>query len=129
MLQTCGLPVLRTRQLDPPLQLADYLEVANCSVRKQVGSNASPQTTRGYVEQMVAREKAVLERFALIEREITRNANYPDAPHWQIALRFGQIELEAHMRWAEETLAVLRKLAKERDRVSGRRKDEGHAGK
>jgi PadR family transcriptional regulator, regulatory protein AphA len=93
------------------------------------GSNASPQTIRGYVEQMIGRERAVLERFAFIEREVAKNADYPDAPYWQMALRFGQIELEAHMRWAEETLAALRKIDKERDRVSGRRKDKGHAGK
>jgi PadR family transcriptional regulator AphA len=91
------------------------------------GSTASPQTIRGYVQQMVAREQAVLERFVFIESEIAKNANYPDAPYWQIALRFGQIELEAHMRWAEETLASLRKLDKERDRVSSSRKDGSHA--
>lgn len=93
------------------------------------GANASPQTIKGYVEQMAARERAVLERFAIVEREIAKNADYPGAPYWQIALRFGQIELEAHMRWAEETLAALRKLDKERDRVPGSRKDKGHADK
>ncbi|MGA8088720.1 MAG: PadR family transcriptional regulator [Terracidiphilus sp.] len=93
------------------------------------GANASPQTIKGYVEQMVARERAVLGRFAVIEREIPKSADYPDAPYWQMALRFGQNELEAHMRWAEETLVALGKLDKERDRVPGSRKDEGHAGK
>lgn len=93
------------------------------------GSNASPQTIHSYVEQMVARERAVLERFAFIECEIARNRDYPSAPYWQMALRFGQIELEAHLRWAEETLAALRKLDKERDPVSSSRKDKGHAGK
>jgi DNA-binding PadR family transcriptional regulator len=93
------------------------------------GANASPQTIKGYVERMAARERGVLERFAVIEREIAKNAVYPGAPYWQIALRFGQIELEAHMRWAEETLAALHKLDKGADRVSGSRKDKGHAGK
>ena len=93
------------------------------------GSNASPQTIHSYVEQMVARERAVLERFAFIECEIARNADYPSAPYWQMALRFGQIELEAHLRWAEETLAALRKLDKQRARVSSSRKDKSHAGK
>ncbi len=93
------------------------------------GANASPQTIKGYVEQMAVRERAVLGRFAVIEREIAKNTNYPGAPYWQIALRFGQIEIEAHMRWAEETLAALRKLDRGEDRGSGSRKDKGHAGK
>jgi len=93
------------------------------------GATASPQTIRGYVQQMVAREQAVLDRFAFIESEITKKTNYPDAPYWQMALRFGQIELEAHMRWAEETVTSLRKLDKERDRVSRSRKGKSHAGR
>ena len=93
------------------------------------GSNASAETIKGYVEQMAAREQAVLERFALVEREIARNAVYPAAPYWQMALRFGQVELEAHMRWAQEAMAALRKLEKERNPISSSRKAERHAGK
>ncbi|HMG87381.1 MAG TPA: PadR family transcriptional regulator [Terracidiphilus sp.] len=93
------------------------------------GSNASPQTIKGYVEKMAANERVMLERFTFIEREIAKNADYPDAPYWQMALRFGQIELQAHMRWTEETLTALCKLDKAQDRLSSSRKDKGHAGK
>jgi hypothetical protein len=33
-----------------------------------------------------------------------------------MAARFGQLELEAHLRWAEETLTALRKMAAGRRR-------------
>ena len=33
--------------------------------------------------------------FSQIEREIAATPQYPDAPYWQIVVRFGQIELEA----------------------------------
>ena len=35
---------------------------------------------------------------------------YPDVPYWRMAARFGQLQLEAHLRWAEETLTTLRKM-------------------
>lgn len=77
------------------------------------GAKASPATIVSYIERMAHNERAVLDRFALIERDISANPQYPDAPYWRMVLRFGQIELEAHQRWAEETLASLRKLVKE----------------
>jgi hypothetical protein len=53
---------------------------------------------------------------------------YPDAPYWRMALRFGQLELEAHLRWAEETLKALRKMeAGLQRRAIG--KEKRHAGK
>lgn len=73
------------------------------------GSKASPATIEHYVQRMAENERAVLERFTLIEREIAANPQYPDAPYWRMVLRYGQIELEAHQQWAEETLASLRK--------------------
>jgi hypothetical protein len=44
-----------------------------------------------------------------------------------MAARFGQLELEAHLRWAEETLTALRKMAAgRRRRAIG--KEKRHAG-
>lgn len=77
------------------------------------GAQTSPHAIKAYVESMMERERAVLGRLAFIDREIAKNRRYPDAPYWQIALRFGQIELEAHLEWARETLAALDKLKKE----------------
>jgi PadR family transcriptional regulator AphA len=77
------------------------------------GVQASPEISIQHVERMVESERASLREFMRIEHEeISKNKQYPDAPYWKMAARFGQIELEAHLRWAEETLAVLRKLDK-----------------
>ncbi|MGO9438816.1 MAG: PadR family transcriptional regulator [Terracidiphilus sp.] len=93
------------------------------------GAQASPETLREYVERMVENERTALRQFGLIEREIAKNTQYPDSPYWQIALRFGQIEVEAHVRWAEETLAALHKLGGKKQSVSRSRKEKLHAGK
>jgi DNA-binding PadR family transcriptional regulator len=62
------------------------------------------------VEQMVEEHRALLQRFTQVERdEIDKNSHYPDAPFWKMAARFGQFEMEAHLKWAEETLLALRK--------------------
>ncbi|HEY1660424.1 MAG TPA: PadR family transcriptional regulator [Candidatus Sulfotelmatobacter sp.] len=78
------------------------------------GVQATPQVVTGFVERMAESERRILERFGELETEIARLAKYPDAPYWRMALRFGQIELEAHQRWAKETLAELRRLSKKR---------------
>ncbi|MGA2726591.1 MAG: PadR family transcriptional regulator [Terracidiphilus sp.] len=92
------------------------------------GAQAGPGTLRNYLERMLENERAALQQFGFIEREISKNTQYPDAPYWQIALRFGQIEVEAHVRWAEETLAVLQKLSRVKQTPQGSRKEKPHAG-
>lgn len=84
------------------------------------GAQASPEILADYLEQMLARERPLLCKFKQIEHEIDANRQYPGAPYWKIVARFGQFELEAHVRWAEEALAELRKL---------NRKERHHAGK
>jgi len=60
---------------------------------------------------MVAEHRALLERFTRIEtEELVELADRVEAPFWRMTARFGQLEMEAHLRWAEETLAGLRKL-------------------
>jgi hypothetical protein len=46
-----------------------------------------------------------------------------------MAARFGQLELEAHLRWGEETLAELRKIAKTQQRLAESGKGKSHAEK
>ncbi len=61
------------------------------------------------VERMVEEHRALLEKFKRTERDdIDKNPQYPDAPFWKMAARYGQIEMEAHLKWAEETLHELR---------------------
>jgi len=77
------------------------------------GVQVSPRVLIGYVERMAETEGALLRQFDRIQKEdIDQYKHYPGAPYWKMAARFGQIELEAHVRWAEETLAALRKLDK-----------------
>lgn len=92
------------------------------------GVQASPRTLIGYVERMAERETAVLEELKRLQREeIARRSRYPDAPYWKMAARFGQLELEAHLRWARETLAALRASVEHRSTQSTTGKGRHHA--
>ncbi|MGA9068867.1 MAG: PadR family transcriptional regulator [Terracidiphilus sp.] len=92
------------------------------------GAQASPEISIAHVERMMKRERAFLREFRRIEQdEIPKSRPYPDVPYWKMAARFGQLELEAHQRWCEETLNELRKLAKKQRKKSEKEKD--HAGK
>jgi DNA-binding PadR family transcriptional regulator len=91
------------------------------------GAQVPVQLSIQHVERMAERESAYLREFRRIEQEeISKNLQYPDAPYWKMAARFGQLELEAHQRWCEETLAELRKMAKQQ---KGTEKGKSHAGK
>jgi PadR family transcriptional regulator AphA len=93
------------------------------------GAQVPAQILIGNVERMVEQHRALLRKFQQVEREeIDRNTQYPDAPFWRMAARYGQIEMEAHLQWAEETLAELRKLAR-RQKFLAARKEKRHAGK
>lgn len=83
----------------------------------------------GYVEQMVERERSFVQKFTEVEETVSAQEQYPDTPYWKMAARFGQMELEAHLRWGEETLVELRKLAKRQQRHTDTRKGKSHAGK
>jgi PadR family transcriptional regulator, regulatory protein AphA len=91
------------------------------------GARVSAGIPAAYVEQMAQRERAALKQFKQIEREIASSKQYPDSPYWRMAARFGQLELEAHLRWAQETLAELSNLAA-KQRQPAVRKDKRYAG-
>ncbi len=94
------------------------------------GAQATPEISIQHVERMVENERTFLEEFRRIEREdIAGKQQYPDAPYWKMAARFGQLELEAHLCWGEETLAELRKIAKKQQRPTKNQKEKRHAGK
>ena len=94
------------------------------------GAQVSPEISIQHVERMAESESAFLEQLRRIEQEvISKNQQYPDAPYWKMAARFGQMELKAHLKWAEETLAELRKIAKKQRSNSGTKKEKKHAGR
>jgi PadR family transcriptional regulator, regulatory protein AphA len=84
----------------------------------------------GYVERMVEECRVVLDLLKRAEREeIDKNRQYPGAPYWRMAAHFGQVEMRAHLLWAQETLAELNKIARKQRSHSETRKDKRHAGK
>lgn len=84
----------------------------------------------GYVERMAEERRALLELLERTEREeIDKNQRYPGAPYWRMAAHFGQMEMRAHLRWAEETLAELNKIARKQRSRSEPRQERRHAGK
>ena len=89
------------------------------------GARVSPSVMADFVERMAEHERAYLQKIKKAENEeITRLQHYPDAPYWRMTARFGQLELEAHLRWAEETLAKLRSIDQQETTASptGRRR-------
>lgn len=94
------------------------------------GTQASPDLLIEYVKSMAEKERALLQHFKQVEQEeIARNQKYPDAPYWKMAAHFGQLELEAHLRWAEETLAELRRLARKQPDRAESRKGKNYGGR
>lgn len=88
------------------------------------GEQVSAEILIGYVEGMAAERRTVLAFLERAEQEIGKNRRYPAARYWRIAARFGQMEMRAHLRWAEETLRELTNMAKEQRKSSGARKEK-----
>ena len=94
------------------------------------GAQVPTDVLIGFVEQMAEREGAVLRELTRLEHEeIAQSQQYPGAPYWKMAARFGQMELQAHLRWSEETLAELRKIARKQQADEESHKEKRHAGR
>jgi DNA-binding PadR family transcriptional regulator len=93
-----------------------------------LGAQASIDVLVANVERMVQEHGALLQKFKRIEHdEIDKNLQYPDAPFWKMTARYGQTEMEAHLKWAEETLEALRKIAKQQNSSLEARKEKNYA--
>ena len=94
------------------------------------GEQIPTQILIGYVEHRAEEQRALLELLERAEREeINKNQQYPAAPYWRMAAHFGQMQMRAHLRWAEETLAELNKIAKKQRSRSRTRQEKRDAGK
>lgn len=94
------------------------------------GAQVPNQILIGYVERMTEEHRVVLDLLERAEREeIDKNQHYPGAPYWRMAAHYGQMEMRAHLRWAEETLAELNKIARKQRSHSGTRQEKRYAGK
>lgn len=81
------------------------------------GAEVAAEISIEHVERMVESESAYLRELRRIEQEeIEKSRHYPGAPYWKMAARYGQLEMEAHLRWAKETLVELKKLARRKRR-------------
>jgi PadR family transcriptional regulator, regulatory protein AphA len=114
------------------LALPPQLEIARNEFLLKLffGERIPTEILIGWVERMVESESATLREFTRVEREeIAQSQQYPGAPYWKMAARFGQMELKAHLKWAEETLKELHKIAANQRSETGTRKEKKHAGK
>ncbi len=94
------------------------------------GPQVPTEILSGYVEHMANECRDLLGLLERAEREeIDKNQQYPGAPYWKMAAHFGQMEMKAHLRWAEETLAELKKLARKRRKDLGYRQKNKNANK
>jgi DNA-binding PadR family transcriptional regulator len=91
------------------------------------GAQVPAEILIGYLETMVEKERAVVQKIIETGRAVSAQQQFPDTPYWLMAARFGQLELEAHLRWGEETLAELRKIAKKQQRPAKNQKEKRHA--
>ena len=72
------------------------------------GTQADASLTHEALEQFRERQLARLERYAEIREDIDGLKGRSDSqPFWSATLRFGEIEAQAHLAWAEETLENL----------------------
>jgi PadR family transcriptional regulator AphA len=93
-----------------------------------LGEQTSIDVLVGYVEEVARRCQATLETFLpAVRAGIHARRQYPAAPYWSMAVRHGQLMAEARLRWAEETLAELRKLAARQRGDSPPRRERKHA--
>jgi DNA-binding PadR family transcriptional regulator len=92
-------------------------------------AQVGPGIPIGYLERMAESERATLDQIKRAHEEIGKNKQYPDAPYWKMAARFGELELEAHLRWAAETVAELKKMASKQRSAAEGHKEKRHAGK
>ena len=86
------------------------------------GAQVPAEILIGYVETMVEKQRSLLQMFSATEEAVRAQEQYPDTPYWKMTARFGQLELEAHLRWGEEALADLRKIAKQQRSENHKRK-------
>ena len=92
------------------------------------GEQIPAQVLIGYVERVGEERRALLELLERVEREeVNKNQHYPGAPYWRMAAHYGQMEMRAHLRWAEETLAELNKIARKQRNHLKTRQEKRHA--
>jgi DNA-binding PadR family transcriptional regulator len=94
------------------------------------GEHVPAEVPMGYVEREAEVCRALL---GFLEREaregIDKNRHYPGAPYWRMAVRFGELEMRAHLLWADETLVELKKMAGKKRNHGRTKKEKSHAGR
>ena len=71
----------------------------------------SPDVAVQHVQRFRAEQEVEHLRCESLEEQLyEQHGKNPDLVYWLITLRFGQLEAEAHLRWAEEALQILAEL-------------------
>ena len=71
------------------------------------------------VEQYLEHQRQLLEKYKVIEKEIkARYADDSNLPYWLITVSYGQHVTQALLRWCEETLTKLHRIAKSSRRMN-----------
>lgn len=94
------------------------------------GEHVPAQLLIEYVEGMAEKSRALLQLLDRTEHEqINQNRHYPGAPYWQMAAHYGQMEMRAHLRWAEKTLSELHEIARKQRTQFETGQEKRNAGK
>jgi len=73
--------------------------------------HASPQHAIAQVTRFRADKQRERAGYEQVEAELhARHGNHPDLAYWLITLRYGQLEADAQLRWADEALEILAEL-------------------
>ena len=94
-----------------------------------LGGQTEPGVLVDHIESMVQNERATLRKLEATAQEIiSAHGQTAAAPYWLMAVRFGQLELQAHLRWAEESMKSLSRICAQRAAGPQPRRRK-HAGK
>ena len=76
------------------------------------GAEIGTKTNIAHVEQYRELQRALLQKYAAVEKELTREyAGEPKAAYWLMTVRYGEHISRALLAWCEKTLAELNKIA------------------
>jgi PadR family transcriptional regulator AphA len=75
------------------------------------GRQVEPVEAAAHLERFRQAQVVARAQYEVVERQLyEQHGGHPDLLYWLIALRYGQLETEAHGRWADEALQILAEL-------------------
>lgn len=94
------------------------------------GAQISPEISIQHLERWLKRERESLRELRRMEsEELPKDPKNPGSSYRRMAARFSLLQQEAHQRWGEETLEILRKMAKKQRKREEKQREKGPAEK